>query len=172
MFGQLIAPKTALDIAQSSFGASVSKAYNNPVPYQSYFLYIPANSLETINFKGDYIYIMSLSSGSSINISIDDQAKQNLFTNAKIVITAKFDRLTIFNDTNSQIIVNLILGNGDINYIPSSSGGGTVDLTTPFIYFGDPNSNGTWRITTNAGNLSFQQLVAGVWTEFSNINPS
>ena len=38
----------------------------------------------------------------------------------------------------------------------------TVSATDPF-YFGDPDTNGTWRIIRSGDNLAFQRREAGLW---------
>lgn len=56
--------------------------------------------------------------------------------------------------------------NGVLDVQSSST---TPQVTT--IYFGDPNTNGTWRIVVSAGNLSFQLRESGTYNEKSNVSP-
>lgn len=42
---------------------------------------------------------------------------------------------------------------------------------TGVIYFGDPTTNGTWRIIVSGLNLSVQLLEASVWNEKSAFTP-
>lgn len=37
--------------------------------------------------------------------------------------------------------------------------------TSGVVYFGDPDTNGTWRIITSGANLAVQIRTAGVWVE-------
>ncbi len=39
------------------------------------------------------------------------------------------------------------------------------------FYFGDPNTEGTWRIIRTGDNLSFQRLESGEWVFKLTINP-
>ncbi len=39
------------------------------------------------------------------------------------------------------------------------------------VYFGDPNTNGTWRITISGANLAVQLLTGGVWVEKALFTP-
>lgn len=36
---------------------------------------------------------------------------------------------------------------------------------TGFLYFGDPATNGTWRIGRSGNNLNFERREAGVWVK-------
>ena len=37
--------------------------------------------------------------------------------------------------------------------------------TVSVVYFGDPSTDGTWRITTSGNNLIQERLEGGVWVE-------
>ena len=42
---------------------------------------------------------------------------------------------------------------------------GDLDLSsTSFIYFGDPSTDGSWRLGISGSNLSFDHRVSGSWT--------
>ena len=53
-----------------------------------------------------------------------------------------------------------IVANGDINAGSGSS-----------FYFGDPNTDGSWRITLNCNNLSFDHRENGNWVSKSMVTP-
>ena len=53
-----------------------------------------------------------------------------------------------------------IVANGDINAGSGSS-----------FYFGDPNTDGSWRITLNGNNLSFDHRENGTWVSKSMVTP-
>ncbi len=42
---------------------------------------------------------------------------------------------------------------------------------TGVVYFGDPNTNGTWRIIVDGNNLAVQRLESAVWVEKSAFTP-
>ena len=52
---------------------------------------------------------------------------------------------------------------------------GNLDLVgsdnATVTYFGNPNTNGSWRIINDGTNLSFQRREAGVWVEKSAATP-
>lgn len=39
--------------------------------------------------------------------------------------------------------------------------------TNEVLYFGDPDTNGAWRIITSGNNLAFERREAGSWVEKS-----
>lgn len=45
-----------------------------------------------------------------------------------------------------------------------SNGAAQVPVDS-FIYIGDPSTDGSWRFTISAGDLSFQKRVSGSWVE-------
>jgi hypothetical protein len=147
--------------ASGLFGKSGTKA--KPTPYRSYFLSIKSNDAQVLTIRGNYLFLMAVSAGSSISLAIDDDAKQNLVVGVKIGVQNFFSRITVFNDTSSLITVNLIVGIGDFFF-------SNVNPSFNSVYFGNPNTDGTWRITINAGNLSFQKLTSGIWTEYGSFS--
>jgi len=42
---------------------------------------------------------------------------------------------------------------------------------TGFLYFGNPLTNGTWRIGRSGNNLNFERREAGVWVKKSAATP-
>lgn len=40
------------------------------------------------------------------------------------------------------------------------------------VYFGDPDTDDSWRIIRSGNNLAFERREAGVWVEKSAVTPS
>ncbi len=52
---------------------------------------------------------------------------------------------------------------GTLDYI------GTGNAST--LYLGDPNTDGSWRVTVSGSNLNFERRESGVWVEKSAATP-
>lgn len=48
---------------------------------------------------------------------------------------------------------------------------GNVHIIGESVYWGDPLTDGSWRITKDGANLKIEIRVAGVWTLKDNIVP-
>ena len=62
-----------------------------------------------------------------------------------------------------------------MRYVKASSGGsssGSVTITTGnYLYFGDPSTNGSWRIYISGANLVVEKREGGIWVEKSAFTP-
>lgn len=52
---------------------------------------------------------------------------------------------------------------GQLDLVSNSASSSNLQVTA--VYFGDPNTNGTWRIIVSGSNLSFQRREAGIYNE-------
>lgn len=60
----------------------------------------------------------------------------------------------------------------NLNVNGSITAAGSVDIgSTEAFYMGDPNTNGTWRITISGNNLNFERREGGVWVAKTAIVP-
>lgn len=48
---------------------------------------------------------------------------------------------------------------------------GNISIIGDYVYFGDPSTDGSWRIAKDGVNLNIEIRVAGVWTAKDVINP-
>lgn len=72
------------------------------------------------------------------------------------------------------------IGIGDNNILPTSSldvdgnleiDGGSGSVGDDAFYFGDPSTDGTWRIKRDGSDLSFERRESGAWVFKMKINP-
>lgn len=54
---------------------------------------------------------------------------------------------------------------GALDYVGSGSSGLTDPPQVTAVYFGDPTTDGTWKISVVGGNLSFQLRESGSYVE-------
>jgi hypothetical protein len=40
---------------------------------------------------------------------------------------------------------------------------GNINIIGDIVYFGEPTTDGSWRITKDSGNLKIEKRIAGVW---------
>ena len=79
------------------------------------------------------------------------------------------------NDIHSNIIAAQLNGDG-FGTLTITSGKIKIDTTGYLethsgLYFGDPDTNDTWRVTTDGNNLVHQRRESGSWVTKHTITP-
>ncbi|CAN2045125.1 hypothetical protein GMMP13_1750002 [Candidatus Magnetomoraceae bacterium gMMP-13] len=110
-----------------------------------------ANPTETLEVAGNVKIVDGTQGDGKVLVSDENGVAswQEISTDAPDSITADADEnITLTTSGSGKVLVN-----GDIS-IESSKG----------FYFGDPESDGTWRIIPDGNQLTFEYRTAGSWS--------
>lgn len=142
-------------------------------PYQTYTIDLTtAHDNMRIPIAGDIILVdKSSSSGLSFDIKFNNPDAADIRFDNDTKIETLFKEIYITNSAQSGKTLTLIIGVKEFfRFFLRSSGSGGRDTSLP-VYFGEEDTDGSWRIIVDGTDLIVEKRESGTWNAKSIFTP-